>query len=273
MHAKIKNYIVRDEYVIFFYNFGASFTKNKQFLSKSVILIYLLMLNKTLMKRILFSTVLLFFVAIASAQFNFGIKAGYNSTLTLSNLGSVSDGSYNLDNVQGEMWNNFQAGLFARVFIKKFYIQPELLYSMQKKEYTMTDLVIDKVNDTKIDVNTFMNVSNVEIPILFGYKLLDMKVANLRVFAGPKFILNAGSSLDYKNLTEEQVNGSDLLADFKKSQVDLEVGAGIDVFMFALDARLNLVQDAVGKISSIGDVAKIQPPTSAFVISLSWKIF
>lgn len=223
------------------------------------------------MKRILFSAVMLFFVAIASAQFNFGIKAGYNSSLTLNNLSSVSDGSYTLSNVKGEMWNNFQAGLFARVFIKKFYIQPELLYSVQKKEYDMMDVMI---NGNATDVNTYMNVSNVEVPIMLGYKLLDLKVANLRVFAGPKFILNAGSSLDYKNIEDGQpITADNLMQDFKKSQVDLEVGAGVDVLMFALDARLNLVQDIAGKFNSINDVSTIKPPTSAFVISLAWKIF
>lgn len=271
MHAKIKNNIVRDEYVVFFYNFEALFTKNKQILPKSVIQISSLILNKALMKRILFSAVMLFFVAIASAQFNFGIKAGYNSSLTLSNLGSVSDGSYNMSDVKGEMWNNFQAGLFARVFIKKFYIQPELLYSIQKKEYNMMDVMID---GNATDINSYMSVSNVEVPLMIGYKLLDMKIANLRVFVGPKFILNAGSSLDYKNIDDGQpVTADNLMKDFKDSQVDLEVGAGIDVLMFALDARLNVVQDVAGKFDSIDDVSTIKPPTSAFVISLAWKLF
>jgi len=38
MHAKIKNNIVRDQHVVFFYNFEALFTNNKQLLQKSVIL-------------------------------------------------------------------------------------------------------------------------------------------------------------------------------------------------------------------------------------------
>jgi len=223
------------------------------------------------MKRILFSTVFLFIINIAYAQFDFGVKAGYNSSLTLSNLSSVRDGAYNLSNVKSEMWNNFQAGLFARIFIKKFYIQPELLYSVQKKEYDMKGVMID---GTATNVNTYMNISNVEVPIMIGYKLMDLKIANLRIFLGPKFIMDTGSSLDYKNIENgEPVTADNLMKDFKDSQVDLEVGAGIDVFMFALDARLNLVQDIAGKFKSIGDVSTIKPPTSAFVISLGWKLF
>lgn len=223
------------------------------------------------MKRILFSTVLLFSVMIVSAQFNLGLKAGYNSSLSLDNLSSLSDGSYNMGNVKAEMWNNFQAGAFARVFIKKFYIQPEILYSIQKKEFDIKEVIIG--NDDPKDVNTYMNISSVQVPLYFGLKLLDLKIANLRVFAGPKFIMNSGSKLEYKNLTSEEISASDLAQDFKDSQIDLEAGVGLDVLMFALDAKLNLMQDVEGKIKSVNDLSNVPMPTSTFVISLSWKLF
>ena len=223
------------------------------------------------MKRILFSALFLFFVMIASAQFNLGLKAGYNSSLSLNNLNSLSEGSYDLGNVKAEMWNNFQAGAFARVFIKKFYIQPEVLYSIQKKEFDIKNVIIGDA-DPK-DVNTYMDISSVQVPVYLGLKLLDLKVANLRVFAGPKFIMNSGSKLEYKNLTSEEVSASDLAQDFKDSQIDLEAGVGVDVLMFALDAKLNVMQDVAGKISSVNDLANVPMPTSTFVISLSWKLF
>ncbi len=223
------------------------------------------------MKRILFSTLFLFFVMIASAQFNLGLKAGYNSSLSLNNLNSLSEGSYDLGNVKAEMWNNFQAGAFARVFINKFYIQPEVLYSIQKKEFDIKNVIIGDA-DPK-NVNTYMDISSVQVPVYLGLKLLDMKVANLRVFAGPKFIMNSGSKLEYKNLTSEEVSASDLAQDFKDSQIDLEAGVGVDVLMFALDAKLNVMQDVAGKISSVNDLSNVPMPTSTFVISLSWKLF
>lgn len=219
------------------------------------------------MKRILFSTVFLLFVTIVSAQFNFGLKAGYNSSLSLKNLSSLSNGSYTMDNVKSEMWNNFQAGAFARVFINKFYIQPEILYSVQKKEYELKQVLIDE--DTRRDVNTYMNISNVEVPILLGYKLLDLKVLNVRAFAGPRFTMNSGSSLQYENLTEEQITTAGLVQDFKDSQVSIDAGIGVDLFMFALDARVNLIQD----FQKTSDLKNISMPTNTFVISLAWKIF
>lgn len=222
------------------------------------------------MKRSIFLSAFLCVFFFASAQFDLGIKAGYNSSLSLSNLGSIGDGTYNIESVKGELQNNLQGGVFARIFIKKFYIQPEILYSMQKKEYDMLDVLI---GGNATDVNTYMNISNVEVPVFLGLQLLDLKLASVRVFAGPKFIMNAGSSLDYKNLTDSQITAAGLLNDFKESQVDLEVGVGVDVLMFALDARLNVMQDIAGKIKSIEDITSLPMPASTFVISLGWKLF
>lgn len=221
------------------------------------------------MKRTTFLSAFLVVVVMVHAQFDLGIKAGYNSSLSLSNLQNITSGSYNMDNVKSELWNNFQAGVFARLFIKKFYIQPELIYSMQKKQYDMLGVLI---GGNATDVNTYVDIRNVEVPLYIGYKLLDLKVANLRVFGGPKFKLNTGSSLDYKNLTSQEITAAGLMKDFKESQADLEVGIGIDVLMFALDARLNVMQDIGGKINSIQDI-KMPMPSNTFVISLGWKLF
>lgn len=222
------------------------------------------------MKRILLSTALLLVVTMVSAQFNLGVKAGYNSSLSLNNLGSLKEGSYTIENVKGELWNNFQAGIFARFFFDKFYIQPELLYSVQKKDYDLKDVIL-KQGDSPRNLSSCVNISNVEIPLFLGYKLFDLGIGNIRLFAGPRFIMNAGSSLQYENLTKQQITTAGLVQDFKEAQVGLDAGAGVDLFMLALDIRLNLVQDFAG-VKTI-DLEKISMPTNTFVISLAWKIF
>ena len=222
------------------------------------------------MKRIIFTFVLIVTALSVSAQFDFGIKAGYNSSLGFSNIDAIGDKTYTLDNVKAEMWNNFHAGIYARVFIKKFYIQPELIYSIQKKQYNMLDVLID---GTATDVDTYMNINSVVVPLFVGYKLLDLKFASLRVFAGPKFIMDAGSSLEYKNITSQQVTSAKLAEEFKNSQVDLDAGAGLDILMLSLEAKMNLVKDIGGKLKSGEDLRNIPVPTSNFVISLSWNLF
>jgi len=221
------------------------------------------------MKKYFIASLLSLFVVSGFAQFNFGIKAGYNSSLGLKNLGSVSSGSYNLNSVKSELSNGFQAGIFARIGFNKMYFQPEFLYNMGKKDYTMT---LQDAQNHNLQFDKRVNVSTLEVPLLLGYKLLDFKLVNLRAFAGPKLRFNAGSSLDYNNLTSGgSVTQDQLIKDIKAAQLGLEAGVGIDVFMFTLDARYNLIKDMYQtKISNL-NIDNIQGNT--FVISLGWKLF
>ncbi len=217
------------------------------------------------MKKILSIAVLLLIVSFVSAQLNFGIKAGYNSSLTFDNISSVQSGEYNLDDVKSELANGFHLGAFARLG-KKLYVQPEVLYSLQKKDYTLT---LEDALSQNVSVDKFVTFSTIDVPVLIGYKLLDMKVANLRVFAGPKFRLNAGSQISFANLTSgASVDTKELEGEFRDSQIGLEAGAGVDILMFTLDCRFNLINDIYqANWQTKPDL------NSNFVISLGWKIF
>jgi len=220
------------------------------------------------MRKLIFTAVLLLSVTLGYAQFNFGVKAGYTSSLSLSNLGSVTNGSYNLNSVQGEMWNNFHGGIFARVGFGKIYFQPELLYAIGKKNYQLTP----KDAITGVTVDKFVTISTVDVPLLLGYKLLDFKVVNLRAFAGPKLRLNAGSPLAFENLSAIGGASADKLeATVKAAQVGLEAGVGVDVLMFTLDARYNLIGDMY--TTKINSLSLSNMPVSNFVISLGYKFF
>ncbi len=220
------------------------------------------------MKRLIFAAVLLLSFTMANAQFNFGLKAGYNSSLSFSNIGNVADGTYNFDDVKAEMWNSFHAGLFTRIYFNKLYVEPELLYSVQKTDYQIT---IQDAALGQIDVQKFVNISTVDVPLLVGYQLLDLKIANLRAFAGPKLRFNAGSSLDFQNVTGGNFDLSNLQRDIKDAALGFEIGAGIDVLMFALDARYNLIGNMYE--TNINQISLENLPSSTFVVSLAWKIF
>ena len=154
------------------------------------------------MKRtVLTLAALLFAWIFANAQFNFGIKGGYNSSLNLDNITSVSSGTYSLNSVAGELANGFHGGVFARIGLgEKIYVQPELLYALQKKTFNLS--VSNLVNPGSLtDVDNYVNFSTIDVPVLIGYKIVDLKLLNVRAFAGPKFRMNAGSTLDFKTLT------------------------------------------------------------------------
>jgi hypothetical protein len=219
------------------------------------------------MKKFLLVAALLLSVSITYAQFNFGIKAGYNSSISPKNISSVTSGDYNLNSVNSELSNGFQAGVFFRFGFSKMYFQPEFLYNMGKKNYTMT-LQDAQNNDLQIDKR--VKISTLEVPLLLGYKILDMKVVNVRAFAGPKLSFNAGSSLDYENLPNG-ITQDQLVKDIKAAQLGLEAGIGVDVLMFTLDARYNLIGDMYH--TKMNDITLDKMSANTFVISLGWKFF
>jgi len=221
------------------------------------------------MKKLFLIAALLLSVSLTYAQFNFGIKAGYNSSLSFSNVSSVTNGTYNLNSVQNELWNDFHAGLFARVGLgKKLYIQPELLYNIQKKNYNLT---IQDAISGQVTLNKIANINTVEVPILVGYKLLDLKILNLRAFAGPDIKFNAGSTLDFNNITGGNFDTKKLVSDIKAANLGLQIGAGVDVLMFALDVKYTLIGDMY--TTKLSSVSLTNLPPSTFVISLGWKLF
>jgi len=221
------------------------------------------------MKKVLFVAVLLLYVSFANAQLNFGLKAGYNSSLTFANMSSVTNGGYDLNSVQSEVWNNFHAGAFARIGLgNKLYFQPELLYSVQKRNYQVS---FQDVANNDVTLDKFANISTVDVPLLVGMKLLDLKVANVRAFAGPKLRFNSGSTFEFQNITGGHFDTSKIVPEMKEAQVGLEIGAGIDILMLALDVRYNMIGDLY--TAKVGDVSLQNMPSNTFVISLGWKIF
>ena len=221
------------------------------------------------MKKLIIAAALLLTVSYASAQLNFGIKAGYNSSLGINDLGSVTSGSYNYKSAKAELSNGFQAGAFLRLGFNKLYFQPELLYAMGKKNYNMTVTNSDNSIAGTFDKN--VKVSTVDVPLLLGFKVLDLKLANVRVFAGPKLRFNAGSTLDYSNITGGGFNTADLQKDVKAAQLGLEAGFGVDVLMLSLDFRYQVINDMYQ--TKLKDLTIDKIPANTFVISLGWKIF
>jgi len=219
------------------------------------------------MKRFIYSAVMLFFSVSVFSQIDFGVKAGYNSSVGLDKLSSVTSGNYNVDSIRADVKNNFQLGVFGRLNFGKLYFQPELLYTMGKKEYTVT---LEDTQNGPASYDKVVNISNIEVPLLVGYKVIDLiKMVNVRVFAGPKLTFNAGSSLKFENL--DNITIDKLEKDVKNAQLGLEAGLGVDVLKFTLDARFNVIKDMYQ--TKIQDVTVDDFQANTIVISLGWKLF
>ena len=188
------------------------------------------------MKKLLLITFAILSSSILMAQMpNFGIRAGVTGSTLSTDVNDV----FSSDNMLG-----FQAGLFLRVHVKRFYIQPELTYNHRstKLQYEVTPIV--DIHGESVGANTEMKIGTIDIPALLGFTIVKSKVFNFRVFAGPAISFATNNSLEYSYTTSdgETVDPGDVhdpltIDDFNKTAWYAQGGAGIDFLFLTFDIR------------------------------------
>jgi hypothetical protein len=193
------------------------------------------------MKKILSIVVFTTMATMGFAQvpfFSFGPKAVLN----------FSDFSTDVGELQSRLRPGFDAGLFFRFNIKSLYIQPEVLYSF--KSSNLEDM------STQIQNHTY----SVDVPVLVGYKLLDLEAVNIRLFAGPRFAFTVGDNL--------QEVGEKFTKTLEATPFNFsgQAGVGIDIYKITLDFRYDYTFTNIIK----GFGGSVRP--NVFLISVGWKI-
>lgn len=196
------------------------------------------------MKKYLILSLLVVSSAMVFGQFTIGPKVGYNA----------SKFSTNLDTVSSNVKSGFQIGLFVRIG-KKFYVQPELYYTTQGGVF--------ESNTTNWEQK--VNIGSLDLPLLVGFKMLNAKVVNLRILAGPmasfvvsKSVKDAGGVL-----------GPIKTADLNSINWAIQAGAGLDVLFFTLDVRYQIgLNNMIKEINN----ATINSKNNVWVVSLGFKI-
>jgi hypothetical protein len=183
------------------------------------------------MKKVLITLLFVCTAAICSALPNFGAKIGAN----------FSKFSVSKSEMQYSFQPGFDIGFFARVKHQKIYVQPELFYS-----YQVTKATVNNASEK-------FKSHNLVIPVLLGYKLLDVKMTNVRVFLGPEFsyVLSEDSSVDLR----------------APANVAGIIGAGIDIAMLTVDLRYGYTFNRATK----DDDFKFNPHNNVIGVSLGWK--
>lgn len=168
--------------------------------------------------KIIISTIIIGYSSVAFGQIpiNFGFAGG------------VSQGKYNIgiDTLKGENVTAWQGGVFARIKIKKLYIGADALLKSNPGEFTSTS------GDTKGEIS----VLGVDIPIMLGWKIVDKKIFNFRIYGGPSMQMN------FHEKVKTSFNGSSFEANdswqFKGGpKWSLVAGTGIDLSFVTLDIR------------------------------------
>ena len=166
-------------------------------------------MNKLLLLTTIFLLGLVFKInAQSPLPIHVGIKGGSN----YSEL-PVSD-DFNSKHAVG-----YFVGAMARFDFKRFYIQNEILYSEKSSKIEKTSGTGSKNAKWK----------SIDIPLVIGYKVIDLSALNVRVFGGGV----------YSYVLDENFSSLNQLKDsykkFDKSNIGYQIGAGIEMWKFTVD--------------------------------------
>ena len=187
--------------------------------------------------------------------------------------------------------NHFTAGLFTRVTIGRFYIEPEVLYFKTSNlfDVNMTGTGNEYNIPTGANVNLTLNQMNLQVPVLLGFEIIDLNIVTLRAQVGPtaNFTLKSKTLVDYTTNTGENGSQQEAAAnqgfDTKSISWGLQAGLGVDVLKrITLDINYNfglskvlapLNNTALGETFDFTNTDVENTKQGMFMVTLGLKLF
>lgn len=163
---------------------------------------------------------------------NFGMKAGFNSSMFIVNELKIKD--VTIDEVQNNYKIGYFGSIFMRINIKNHFLQPEVSYNVSKCE-----LEFDKLGSQHPDIAPdYAAVESVlhsiDIPLLYGYNVVNKGPYGMSIFAGPKlrYLWGKQNEITFKNFDQKGID--ERLFPFNISAV---IGVGVNISRIFFDFR------------------------------------
>lgn len=207
------------------------------------------------MKKLVLFLIVLMVSGMSYGQFHVGLQIGYSG----SNL------SVNIDSIKNGLKSNLLIGAFAR-FGNKIYVQPEINWLTQGSVFKYP-----QIGDiSPIEQN--VRLSTIQVPLNIGWRMINLEIVNIRIFTGPvaNFVVN-------KKITTsgDEQNYPDALPtneDFKNMVWQWDVGAGVDILMFAVDVKYMFGLNNILDDFQFQGGNTLTSKSNIFVVTLGWKI-
>jgi len=199
------------------------------------------------MKKIILLATTLIIASVSFGQitgFTIGPKVGANFSKFTTDQSQIEE----------QIKNSFYFGAFAR-FGQKFYLQPELLVMNRNGEL--------KNNEIQGSSGT-IEVGSIDVPLLVGLRLLNLKVASVRVMAGPVASFAVNKSVTLNETWDDEIDFTE--DDIKNANWGLQFGAGVDVLFLTLDLRYEI------GLNNFSEIQDFDLKNNMFTIGLGWKI-
>lgn len=137
---------------------------------------------------------------------NFGIKAGFNSSMFLVSAFKIKD--VTIDENQNNYKLGYFGALFMRINMKKHFIQPEISYNVSKCEITF-----DKLGSQHPDIepdyaSVTSTIHSIDFPMLYGYNVVKQGAYGMSIFAGPKlrYIWGKQNEITFENFDQKGIH-------------------------------------------------------------------
>jgi hypothetical protein len=169
-----------------------------------------------------------------SQELEFGLKAGLSAdNIKLNNTNGLTT------SVEGN--NTFNFGAYGRfkVMVIGLFVQPEIIFNKRASNITLTD------NGKSY---TFSHSANyIDVPVLVGFKMLKL----FRIYGGPNFQFMTKQNTDINSLNNADFQKVDL----KKNTTGVQLGVGLDLLKFRVDAKYDFNAGSMGSAFSYKDTA------------------
>lgn len=196
-------------------------------------------------------------------KINFGIKAGFNSSMFLVSDFKIKD--VTIDEIQ----NNYQLGYFGAFFMrfnwKKHFLQPEISYNISKCEITF-----DKLGSQHPDIqpdyaSVNSTIHSIDFPLLYGYNVVKQGPYSMSVFAGPKlrYIWGKQNDITFENFDQKGIH--EQLNPFNISAV---IGVAVNISQIFFDFRY---EQGLRNISKSVTYDSINPDGSTGVSDITFS--
>ena len=228
---------------------------------------------------LLIAMLLMFGGSMFAQDFDLGVKLGYQT----SHL------SYKKADIKSDFLDHMTFGIFGRIEFGKIYIEPEVLYYKSGNIFELTAENISEGWSLPEEKVTFtLNESNIQVPILLGWKAIDLGVAAIRLQVGPtanftiasKTLFDETFSLTNTEGETETINeNTDLKLNTKSISLGLQAGVGADILgKITVDINYNFGLSSIfGTLNNTGlsnyfDFSNIdQTKKNMFLVTVGYK--
>lgn len=183
-------------------------------------------------------------------HFNFGVKAGFNSSLYVVSKFKIQD--VTIDETQ----NNYKIGgfasLFARFNIGDHYLQPEVSYQLSRCQVSFDKLGSQHPELEPEYALITSQLHSLDFPLLYGYNIIKKGPYGLSVFAGPKFkyLWKQKNSIDFENFDQK------LEEELHPINLSLTGGVAVNIsrifFDFRYDHGLTNISKSINYVTEEG---------------------